>query len=104
MTSRTGRVVAASAALLGICWIGVPASSQSGSAITASSPSFLEAGRCYRFTFPITGAPNWRVLEVLSGGWIKAEVDAGAASAKREPAWINTAQIITVRDARCSGD
>lgn len=63
---------------------------------------FLQADRCYRFTFPIVGAPNWRVLEVRDDGWIRAEVDAGPAAAKRESAWVNTAQIITAREARCS--
>lgn len=80
-----------------------------GSATTQSTgdpasalPTFLRANRCYRFTFPIAGAPNWKVLELLDAGWIKAEVDAGPRSAVREPAWINTAQIITVREAVCS--
>ena len=63
---------------------------------------FIQADRCYRFTFPIVGAPNWRVLEVRDDGWIRAEVDAGPAAAKRESAWVNTAQIITASTARCS--
>jgi hypothetical protein len=50
----------------------------------------------------IEGAPAWKVLDVQDGGWIKAEVDAGSASARREPAWVNTAQLVTVREARCS--
>jgi hypothetical protein len=32
----------------------------------------------------------------------QAEVDAGPRSAVREPVWINTAQIITIREAACS--
>ena len=68
----------------------------------ASVPAFLQPGRCYRFTFPITGAPNWKVLEVLDAGWIRAEVDAGPANSRRESAWVNTAQIIIVRAAPCS--
>ena len=84
--------VAAGAAALGL----KPAAAQS------QSLPFLQADRCYRLTFPITGAPNWRVLEVRDDGWIRAEVDAGPAAAKRESVWVNTAQIITVREARCS--
>jgi hypothetical protein len=62
----------------------------------------LQPERCYPFKFSITAAPNYKVLERLDDGWIKAEVDAGPSSARREPLWINTAQIITVREARCS--
>ena len=65
-------------------------------------PAFIRADRCYRLTFPIAGSPNWKVLEVLDNGWIKAEVHAGPASERREPTWINTAQIITALDAKCS--
>lgn len=65
-------------------------------------PAFMRADRCYRLTFPIAGLPNWKVLEVLDNGWIKAKIDAEPASALREPTWINTAQIITARDAKCS--
>jgi hypothetical protein len=65
-------------------------------------PTFLRANRCYRFTFPIAGAPNWKVLNLLDDGWIRAEVDAGPRSAVREPVWINTAQIVTIREAVCS--
>ena len=68
----------------------------------AGVPAFLRANSCYRLTFAIAGAPNWKVLEVVDRGWIKAEIDAGPASTLREPVWINTAQIITARDARCS--
>ena len=69
---------------------------------TADVPAFLRSNSCYRLTFPIAGAPNWKVLEVLDAGWIRAEVDAGPRSAAREPVWVNTAQIITAREARCS--
>ena len=75
---------------------------QSAAAGQAGVPAFVRADRCYRLTFPIAGSPNWKVLEVLDNGWIKAEVDAGPASGLREPVWINTTQIITARDAKCS--
>ncbi len=75
---------------------------QSAGIEPAGVPGFLRANSCYRLTFAIAGSPNWKVLELLDKGWIKAEIDAGPASALREPVWINTAQIITARDARCS--
>ena len=98
---QVGFLVAISAAV---------ASSATNSAATTQSvgdgrtsvPRFMRADRCYRLAFPIAGSPNWKVLEVLDNGWVKAEIDAGPASALREPAWINTAQIITARDAKCS--
>lgn len=62
----------------------------------------LDIGRCYRLVFPIAGAPVYRVLDVESGGWVKAEVVAGPATVEREPLWINAAQIITIRGARCA--
>ena len=65
-------------------------------------PEFLRVGRCYRWTFAVAAAPTWKVLERLDNGWIKAELDAGSASAVREPVWVNTAQILTSRDVRCS--
>ena len=80
----------------------VPATTQSPDDATPGLPPFLRANRCYRFTFPIAGAPNWKVLDVLDAGWIKAEVDAGPRSAVREPVWVNTAQIITIRETACS--
>jgi arsenate reductase len=43
-----------------------------------------------------------RSVRTAHGGWIKAEVDAGPASAECEPVWINTTQIIAIRNARCS--
>ncbi len=69
----------------------------------AGNHPFLEVNQCYRFTFPIAGAPQWKVLDILENGWIRAEVDAGSASAARESTWVNTAQLITVRPARCGG-
>jgi hypothetical protein len=66
------------------------------------APDFLQPGQCYRIAFPIDGPPNYKVLELSSGGWIKAEVDAGSAKAQRQSLWINTAQIVTMREARCS--
>ena len=101
LTSGAARFAAIAGFLL-LLWMSAPVTTQSTAAGAASVPAFLQAGRCYRFTFPITGAPNWKVLEVLDAGWIKAEVDAGPANARREPAWVNTAQIITVRAAPCS--
>ena len=68
----------------------------------AGVPAFVQPGRCYRFTFAVTGAPNWKVLELAGRGWLKAEIDAGPNSAQREIVWVNTSQILTARDARCS--
>ena len=64
--------------------------------------AFLQADHCYRIAFPIEGAPQYKVLDRLDGGWVRAEVDAGPASANRPSMWINTAQIITARETRCS--
>lgn len=86
-----------------VTWLTVPVRTQSTGASRPDVPAFLQVGRCYRFTFPIAGVPNWKVLDILDGGWVRAEADAGPASARRESAWINTRQIITVRDAQCSG-
>jgi hypothetical protein len=83
-------------------WLTVPASTQSVGATGASPVSFLRVNQCYRFTFTIAGVPTWKVLERLEGGWVRAEADAGPATAQRESAWINTAQIVTIRDAKCS--
>lgn|SRR5687768_692366 len=68
----------------------------------AGAAAFLEAEHCYRIAFPIDGPPNYKVLELLDGGWIRAEVDAGSAKAQRQSLWINTAQIVTMRETRCS--
>jgi hypothetical protein len=64
---------------------------------------FLTVNACYRFVFPIAGAPQWKVLEILDEGWIRAEVDAGSRAAAREVVWVNTAQLVTVRPAPCGG-
>jgi hypothetical protein len=93
---------AAMAGGLVLVWMNGPVTTQPAAAQGAGAPAFLQPGRCYRFTFPITGAPNWKVLEVQEAGWIRAEVDAGPANARREAAWVNTAQIITARGAPCS--
>jgi len=69
---------------------------------SAAVPGFLQPGHCYRIAFSIDGLPNYKVLELLDGGWFKAEVDAGSAKAERQPLWINTAQIVSMREARCS--
>ena len=93
----------ASIAVVLLFRMSIPVGTQSTPAAGGpTTPTFLEIGRCYRITFSITGAPNWKVLGVVEGGWIRAEVDSGPASARREPAWINTAQLVTVRDATCS--
>lgn len=90
----------------GITVAGVAASSSSrlvdGAQRPAAAPPFVQPGLCYRIAFPIDGAPNYKVLELLDGGWLKAEVDAGPGKAQRQPLWVNTAQIITMREARCS--
>jgi hypothetical protein len=101
LPSPTVGFLAAILAVLVLLVTSTPATAQSTDA-AARVPAFLRATQCYRLTFAIAGAPNWKVLEVLDAGWIKAEVDAGPRSAVREPVWINTAQIITVREVRCS--
>ncbi len=87
----------------------VAAASASSSGRTSGSAGdlqvtagFLEPGHCYRMAFPVDGPPNYKVLDRLEGGWVRAEVDAGPASAKRTPMWINTTQIITAREVECS--
>ena len=98
---QAGFLTAIGAAML-LFAASAPATTQPAGASQAGVPAFLRANSCYRLTFPITGWPNWKVLEVLDNGWIKAEIDVGLASALREPAWINTAQIITAREGKCS--
>lgn len=102
LTWRNGWFLAVISGFLVLLFTSVPVTTQSNAVDAASVPPFMRANRCYRFTFPVAGAPNWKVLELLEAGWIKAEADAGPASALREPAWINTAQIISAREARCS--
>lgn len=67
-----------------------------------SVPAFIEPGRCYRIAFPIDGPVHYKVLERLDHGWIRAEIDAGSGKSQRPPLWINTAQILTMRDVRCA--
>ncbi|MGH9373910.1 MAG: hypothetical protein ACRD15_20545, partial [Vicinamibacterales bacterium] len=40
----------------------------------ALTPAFLQPGHCYRIAFPIEGAPSYKVLELLEGGWMRAEI------------------------------
>jgi len=84
---------------------GAAASSRRGAAM-AQTPGtalpFLQPDHCYRIAFTIDGAPNYKLLELLDGGWIKAEVDAGSAKAQRQSFWVNSAQIVTIRETRCS--
>ena len=68
----------------------------------ALTPTFLQPGHCYRIAFPIEGAPSYKVLELLEGGWMRAEIDSGTAKAQRPSMWVNTAQIVTLREVRCS--
>lgn len=83
-------------------WMNIGVSTQTPAAAAPGTPGFLLSGHCYRFTFSIEGTPAWKVLDLLDGGWIKAEVDVGPSSARREPVWVNTAQLVTVRETRCS--
>jgi len=92
-------IVAAGLLLL----LATTASVRSQPSRAAAAPgSFLQPGTCYAFTFSIPGVPNWKVIEVLDAGWIRAEVEAGTSSSQRDVTWINTAQIVTARVARCS--
>jgi hypothetical protein len=103
--SRTTKRVLTAVGLAVMIVAGVTAASRGGAAqaqTPGATPPFLQADHCYRIAFTIDGAPNYKVLALLDGGWIKAEVDAGPASAQRQPFWINTAQIVTIREARCS--
>jgi hypothetical protein len=90
--------------LLAIGGVVAAYSTQSASVppVAATTPDVLQSGRCYRFTFWSQPSPNYKVLELVDGAWIKAEIDAGPSSAEREPVWINTAQIIAIRRTRCS--
>jgi hypothetical protein len=58
---------------------------------TAGVPAFIRPDRCYRLTFVVAGELQWRVLETADDGWVKAEIDAGPASAQRESVWVNVA-------------
>ncbi|HEX6052673.1 MAG TPA: hypothetical protein VFZ21_25585 [Gemmatimonadaceae bacterium] len=70
--------------------------------VVAQGTGFIMPNTCYRISFPIESPPNYKVLEVLDSGWIRAEVDAGPAGAKRPSMWVNTAQIISMRQVSCS--
>ena len=89
------------ATILAVLAAYVPGRTQSNAIAPSGVPAFLRPNNCYRFTFAVVGAPNWKVIEVLDHGWVRGEIEAGSASAVREPVWINTAQIITVREAKC---
>jgi hypothetical protein len=105
-TVRGVRTIAAVSVALAmgtlVMWLAVPVRTQSVGFSKPEPAAFLQVNRCYRFTFTIVGTPSWKVLEVLEGGWVRAEADAGPASAQREAAWINTAQIVTIRESTCS--
>ena len=96
--SNTHRLVA----LPGILALGALALSSSAGNVGAQGTGFIAPNSCYRIAFPIESPPNYKVLDVLDGGWIRAEVDAGPASAQRSSMWINTAQIISMRQVSCS--
>lgn len=98
---RSAGVLIGIASLFVLVAAGLPEATQTTSGV-AGVPAFLQPDRCYRLTFSVAGAPNWRVLELVGDGWIKAQIDAGPASAQREIVWVNTAQILTAREARCS--
>lgn len=100
MTRKT--TVAMALGLAAVIGGAATAASRGGTQSPAATPAFISVGQCYRIAFPIDGAPNYKVLEVEGGGWIRAEVDAGSAKAQRQSLWINTAQIVTMREARCS--
>ena len=70
--------------------------------VSAQGIGFIAPNSCYRIAFPIESPPNYKVLEVRESGWIRAEVDAGPASAQRASMWVNTAQIISMREVACS--
>jgi hypothetical protein len=102
LSTYKGGVLAAIVAAVWFGWMNLAASTQSPAAAGPGTPGFLQAGHCYRFTFSIEGTPEWKVLEVLDHGWIKAENDLGPSSAMRPPVWVNTAQLVVARETRCS--
>ncbi len=102
LSAHKASVLAATAGALILGSMNIAVSTQTPAAATPGTPGFLQAGHCYRFTFSIEGTPEWKVLEVLDHGWIKAETDVGPSSAQRQPAWVNTAQLVVVREMRCS--
>jgi hypothetical protein len=91
--------------LIGTIAIGAAALSRAtpvGASQRTNELGFLQPGSCYRIAFPIESPPNYKVLELLEGGWIRAELDAGTAKAQRQSMWINSAQIISLREVGCS--
>lgn len=96
---RTGLTLTTLLGLIGVAAI----SNRADAAAQTAGLAFLQAGSCYRIAFPIESPPNYKVLEVREGGWIRAEVDAGPAGAQRASMWVNTAQIISLREVPCSG-
>ena len=95
------RRIALAVGCAGVIAAGSAVASGGPPAAQTAAPAFLQPDHCYRIAFPIEGAPNYKVLERLEGGWVRAEVDAGPASANRPSMWINTAQIITARETAC---
>jgi hypothetical protein len=88
--------------LTGILALGAFALSSDARNVKAQGAGFITPNTCYRIAFPIESPPNYKVLEVLDSGWIRAEVDAGPAGARRSSMWINTAQIISMHQVACS--
>ena len=104
VNARPASAAAAAVSLLVLIGVGAAQTTVSSrpEETARSVHGLLEPERCYRFVFSIPGAPTYKVLQLGPGDWIKAEVVAGPASVEREPLWINTAQIITIRNARCA--
>lgn len=99
---RTAGIALTFAGLTAIGARAVSTPATTGHVQSAVTPAFLQPGHCYRIAFPIEGAPSYKVLELLDGGWVRAEVDSGTAKAQRPSMWINSAQIITMREVTCS--
>ena len=96
-----GAVALASAAIVVSLAASLPAEPRRQAG--AGAASFLREGSCYRIAFTIESASSYKVLEILDGGWIRAELDSGSsAAARRQSFWANTAQMVTVRELRCS--
>ena len=89
-------------ALTGILALGGFALASNTRGVAAQSTGFIAPNSCYRIAFPIESPPTYKVLEVLDGGWIRAEVEAGSPRAERASMWVNTAQIISMRQVPCS--
>lgn len=91
------------ASMLAIAVRGLSAAEPGQAATPSDLGSFIIVGQCYRLVFSVPGAPDYKVRRLLAGGWIEAEVDAGPPSADREAVFVNTSQVITARQRRCSG-